>query len=131
MSEYLPRATPFRWDPGESTAPLPKNERRVRPQQPDFGPNHIKSPDALLPGMVIETIIDPNGSKIVEGTGTVVGVGLRFDEHEGFVEDPDFWVQWSSEGTVTSRYLADDGLLPYPNGWQQYRCVQRVTSAQE
>ncbi|HEU5187256.1 MAG TPA: hypothetical protein VFT87_02010, partial [Candidatus Saccharimonadales bacterium] len=102
MSEYLPEAAPLRWDPGESITPLPNSERLVGPRQPDFGPNHITSPKALLPGMVVETIIDPNGSKIVEGTGTVVGVGLRLDEDEGFVEDPDFWVQCSPEGMVTS-----------------------------
>ncbi len=85
------------------------------PEQPNFDPNQVKSVEELEPGMWVE-VVNTSGSTAFHAIGYVVGMGLRYSDHEGFVEDPKSWVLYE-KGTLRSASMADDGLQHYqPNG---------------
>ncbi len=111
-------------------------EHNVRPLskvQPDFGPQHIKSSDELKPGLLVETVFIEDQTRRHRGEqiGRIVGIGLRFDWQEGFVEDPRYWTMALPDGRVVSHFLTDDGFAPYTNsGWNACRYMRRVEDKQ-
>jgi len=94
----------------------PEAFNRLAPSQPDFGPGHVKSPEALLPGMRVELV--HVASTVPPKQGVVVGAGLDINREGGFVEQEGSWVFWNPLiEECESSSLADFGLVPYePSG---------------